>query len=85
MAMRRTTILLDLNAERAAEQVSAKLGITPSEVIRRALVSYRDLVVGPSVAFRKKRTSAFRQLSHVMAGLNAVAETKRIKAERRFF
>lgn len=74
--------MLDAGARRAAKELSARLGITPSEAVRRALVSYRELVVGPSPARRRARVAALRKLGRLFDGHDAAEEISALKAER---
>ena len=80
--MHRTTILLDQEARQAAKQVSQKLGISASEVMRRALLNLRDQVVGPSPARRRERVAALKQLRKLFAGYDPEPEIRAIKKER---
>ncbi len=81
--MVRTTVMLDAESRRAADALSAKLGISASEVIRRALANFRDQQLGVPASFRRKRSAAFLRLSALMQGGAAEAEVRAIKRERR--
>ncbi len=77
----RTTILLDTPSRQAAKQLAAELDVSPSEVIRRALVHYRDHIVGAPSAARLRRRRALEQATEVFAGVDADAEVARMKRE----
>ena len=81
----RTTILLDDASRRAAKTLAAKLDVSPSEAIRRALVHYRDHVAGVPVHARRRRVAALEQLTRLFRGHDAAAEVRRIKQEDRHF
>lgn len=83
MHMVRTTVMLDPESRQAADALSAKLGISASEVIRRALANFRDQQLGVPPSFRRKRSAAFLKLSALMQGGPAEAEVRAIKRERR--
>lgn len=83
MHMVRTTVMLDPESRQAADALSAKLGISSSEVIRRALVNFRDQRLGVPASFRRKRAAAFLRLSALMQGGAAESEVRAIKRERR--
>jgi hypothetical protein len=83
MHMVRTTVMLDAESRQAADALSAKLGISSSEVIRRALANFRDQQLGVPASFRRKRSAAFLKLSALMQGGAAEAEVRAIKRERR--
>jgi hypothetical protein len=80
--MHRTTILLDKEARQATSQLSERLGISASEVIRRALLNLRDQVVGPSPARRRERVAALHTLSRMFEGKDVEAEIRALKRER---
>jgi len=79
----RTTILLDDAARRAAKALAARLDISPSEAVRRALVHYRNQVMGVPAEERKRRTAALRKLVSLFEGHDAPAEIRRLKEEDR--
>jgi hypothetical protein len=81
----RTTILLDEPSRRAAKTLAAKLDVSPSEAIRRALVHYRDHVLGVPPDVRRRRSAALSRLAQLFAGNDPAAEVKRLKEEDRFF
>jgi hypothetical protein len=81
----RTTILLDEPSRRAAKTLAAKLDVSPSEAIRRALVHYRDHLLGVPPDARRRRSAALGRLAELFAGNDPAAEVKRLKEEDRFF
>lgn len=81
----RTTLLLDDDSRRAAKRLSAKLQVSPSEVVRRALVHYSDHVLGVSAERRRRRKKALDQLTALFEGHDADAEIERLKQEDEFF
>lgn len=76
----RTTILLDAESRRTAKELAAKLDVSPSEVIRRALKAYQPMASRVTPELRKKRVQAARRLFRLFAGVDARAE---ILARRR--
>jgi hypothetical protein len=81
----RTTVLLDEPARRAAKKLAARLDVSPSEVIRRALVRYHDDLLGGGKQARQKRVAAALRLSVLLEGNDAAAEVQRLKKEDAFF
>jgi hypothetical protein len=81
----RTTLLLDDASRRAAKRLAARLRVSPSEVVRRALVHYSDHVLGVSAERRGRRRNALKQLEVMFQGHDARGETERLKAEDEFF
>lgn len=81
----RTTLLLDDDSRRAAKRLSAKLQVSPSEVVRRALVHYRDHLLGVPADRRRRRTNALHQLATMFEGNDARAEIGRLKEDDEFF
>ena len=79
--MKRTTVVLDDASTEAAAQLSGRLQISVSEVIRRALVDYRDKIVGVSPEFRDQRVAALHKLFELFDGHDYEAELRRLKAE----
>ncbi len=74
--------MLDETARRAVQQVSERLGVTPSEAMRRALVSYRDEVLGPSPERVQERVQALAALRRKFRGHDGRREVKALYAER---
>ena len=81
----RTTVLLDEPARLAAKKLAARLDVSPSEVIRRALVRYHDDILGSTGQARRKRVAAALRLAVLLEGNDAVSEVKRLKKEDEFF
>lgn len=79
--MKRTTIVLDESAQEAAAQLSSRLHLSVSEVIRRALLEYRDKMVGVTPEFRDQRVQALHQLFDLFEGHDAEGELRRLKRE----
>lgn len=86
MATTRTTVVLDQPARAAAKTLARTLGITPSEAIRRALVAYRDQVIGGvSPEEINRRRANFHKLMELMDGNDPEVEIARLKREDEFF
>lgn len=86
MGSTRTTVVLDQPSRLAAKTLARTLGITPSEAIRRALIAYRDQVLGGvSPAEIKRRRAAFTELTELMDGNDPEAEIARLEREKEFF
>ena len=83
--MRRTTVLLDEPARLAAKKLAAKLDVSPSEVIRRALVRYQEELLGSESTKRRRRVAAANRLFVLAEGHDAEAEVRRLKREDPFF
>jgi hypothetical protein len=81
----RTTLLLDAASRMAAKRLAAQLNVSPSEVVRRALVYYSDHLLGASADRRRRRTKALATLRHLFRGSDAAAEVERLKAEDEYF
>lgn len=81
----RTTLLLSNDSRRAAKQLSAKLQVSPSEVVRRALVHYSDHLLGVSAARRRRRKKALERLALMFDGHDPETELNQLKAEDEFF
>ena len=80
----RTTILLDPDSRRAAKQLAAKLDVSPSEVIRRALVHYQGQVMGtPSAGeLTRSKLALLERSLQVFKRTDPAAEARRIRRER---
>ena len=77
----RTTIMLDPSSRKAARQLASHLDVTPSEVIRRALVQYRDQLLGaPEASVRARLVALDRSLS-VFRDVDPHEEVRRMKRE----
>ena len=79
--MKRTTIVLDPASAAAASQLSGRLQVSVSEVIRRALLDYRDKMVGVTPDFRDQRVRALHELFDLFEGHDGRAEIRRLKSE----
>lgn len=79
--MKRTTVNLDERALIAARQLSSRLQVSLSEVMRLALVNYRDQVVGVTPEFRDQRVGDLNRLFDLFEGHDAEAEVRRLKQE----
>lgn len=78
---KRTTILLDPESRRAAKELAAKLDVSPSEVIRRALRAYEPAVLELTPAMRKRRVRALKRLFELFRGTDGEAEIAERKRE----
>jgi hypothetical protein len=81
----RTTILLDDESRRATKQVAARLEVTPSEAVRRAIVAYRDQLVGVSSDNKGRRLRAFQRAIQLFEGHDGAAEIRSLKDQDRYF
>lgn len=81
----RTTLILDDASRGAAKRLAAKLQVSPSEVLRRALVHFSDHVLGVASERRRRRRRALDRLSVLFEGNDAAAEVARLKDEDEFF
>jgi hypothetical protein len=82
MSMHRTTLMLDAPSRQASKRLAEKLGVSPSEVMRRALQLLQAEVLGVPEDDRKRRVAAFQKLVELSSKVDATAELKRIKRER---
>jgi hypothetical protein len=81
--MKRTTVVLDSASLDAAHQLSSRLHVSMSEVIRRALLDYRDKMVGITPEFRDQRVAALHRLFDLFEDHDARDEIRRLKSEDR--
>ena len=79
--MKRTSIVLDPSSLDAATQLSGRLHVSVSEVIRRALLDYRDKMVGVTPEFRDQRVKALHELFDLFEGHDGKEELRRLKSE----
>jgi len=79
----RTTVRLDEPSRRTAKTLAAKLNISPSEAVRRALVHYRDEVLGVPAEARRRRTAALDRLFVLFEGHDAAEEVRHLKEQDR--
>jgi hypothetical protein len=77
----RNAVRLDEPTRLAAKTLAAKLNISPSEAVRRALVHYRDEVLGVPAEDRRRRTAALNRLFILFEGHDAAAEIRRLKEQ----
>ena len=82
MSMYRTTLMLDAPARQASRRLAQKLGVSPSEVMRRALILLQAEVLGVPEEDRKHRVAALERLTELSSKIDVKAELKRIKRER---
>jgi hypothetical protein len=77
----RNAVRLDETTRSAAKTLAAKLNISPAEAVRRALVHYRDEVLGVAAEDRRRRTSALDRLFVLFEGHDAAEEIRRLKEQ----
>lgn len=80
--MHRTTLMLDPTALKASRRLATHLGVSPSEVMRRALALLQAETIGVSEEDRHRRVAAFERLAELSSKLDVKAELKRLKRER---
>lgn len=80
--MHRTTLLLDAPSRQASKRLAEKLGVSPSEVMRRALQLLQAEVLGVPEDDRKRRVAAFQKLVELSSKVDTAAELKRLRRER---
>jgi hypothetical protein len=85
VALRRTTLLLDEGSRKAARQIATQLDCSVSEAIRRAVLGYRDGLLGVSPKLREQRRRALRELFELFEGNDAEEEVRRLKKEDQGF
>jgi hypothetical protein len=81
MATQRTTLILDEASQKAARAIAHKLKCSTSEAIRRAVVGYRDSLVGTSPELRARRKQTLKRLFELFEGNDAEDEVRRLKRE----
>ena len=81
----RTTILLDEESRRAAKQLASALDVAPAEAVRRAIVAYRDQLVGTTGDARRRRLAAFERAVALFADNDAEAEVRALKEQDKYF
>jgi hypothetical protein len=79
----RATVLLDEPSRRVAKTLAAKLNVSPSEAVRRALVHYRDEVLGVPAEARRRRTAALNRLFVLFEDHDPAEEVRRLKEQDR--
>lgn len=85
MASHRTTIMLDEASRRAAKELATALEVAPAEAVRRAIVAYRDQVLGASPDWRKQRLRSFKRALDLFADHDAKAEVAALKQQDEHF
>ena len=76
---------MDDESRRAAKQLAAALGVPASEAVRRAIVAYRDQVVGATGDSKRRRTRAFQRLIELFEDHDAKAEIRALKEQDKHF
>ena len=79
----RATVRLDEPSRRVAKTLAIKLNVSPSEAVRRALIHYRDEVLGVPAEARRRRTAALDRLFILFEGHDAADEVRRLKEQDR--
>lgn len=77
----RTTIVLDDESRRAAEELAEAHHTSLSAVIRQALVRQRDLELGVSDASRSRRRAALERLFELFEDHDPDAEIEELKRQ----
>ncbi|MBI3925610.1 MAG: ribbon-helix-helix protein, CopG family [Armatimonadetes bacterium] len=80
----RTTLVLDEESLEAVRDLSHRLHASQSEVIRRAVIAYRQQIAGPSQASRSRRRRILEELFDLFEGHDPEAEVRRLKEEDEF-
>lgn len=81
MARRRTTLILDEEADSAARQLADYYGCPVPDAIRRSVIAQRDLVSGVPKGIRQQRVKTLNRLFELFEGNDAAAEVRRLKRE----
>lgn len=79
MARRRTTLILDEEADSAARQLADYYGCPVPDAIRRSVIAQRDLVSGVPKGIRQQRVKTLNRLFELFEGNDAAAEVRRLK------
>ena len=77
--------MLGDESRRAAKQLASALDVTPSEAVRRAIVAYRDQVVGVGGDARERRVRAFKRALDLFEDNDAAAEVSALKEQDKYF
>ena len=85
MTGRRTTLIVDAEADAAARQLADYYHCPVSDAIRRSLIAQRDSVTGVPKEMRQQRVKTLKRLFDLFEGNDAVAEVRRLKAEDQGF
>ena len=78
---KRTTILLDDEAQTAARELAHRYGCSASEAIRRSVLHHRETVMGVSPARRKERVQVLNRLIELFDGHDVEEEIQRLKEQ----
>ena len=81
----RTTIVLDSESRRAAEELAEADQTSMSEAIRRAVLEERDRRLGPGSAAQRRRREALERLFELFAGHDAAEEIAELKRQDEYF
>lgn len=73
--------MLDEASLRAAQDLSARLQVSTSEAIRRAIIGYRDQLTEVPHQVRAERRRAFEELIAAFRGHDPAEEVRRLKEE----
>jgi hypothetical protein len=79
----RAPVRLDEPFRLAARALAARLDISPTEAVRRALDHYRDEVLGVPAEARRRRVAALDRLFTLFEGHDAAAEVRQLKEQDR--
>lgn len=78
---KRTTILLDDEAQAAARELAHRYGCSASEAIRRSILQHRETVMGVSPERRKERVQVLKRLIDLFEGHDVEEEIRRLKEQ----
>jgi len=78
---KRTTILLDDEAQAAARELAHRYGCSASEAIRRSVLRHREAVMGVSPARRRERVQVLNRLIDLFEGHDVEDEIRRLKEQ----
>lgn len=81
----RTTIVLDSESRRAAEELAAEDRTSMSEAIRRAVLEERARRLGPGSASQRRRRQALERLFELFDRHDAEAEIAELKRQDEHF
>jgi hypothetical protein len=85
MTGRRTTLILDDEADAAARELADYYGCPVPDAIRRSLIAQRDSLAGVPGEIRQQRVDTLQRLFDLFEGNDAAAEVRRLKAEDQGF
>lgn len=81
----RTTIVLDPDSRKAAEELAAADRTSMSQAIRRAVVEERNRRLGPGSAQQRRRRQALERLFELFVEHDAAAEIAELKRQDELF